>query len=279
MLRALLLLQLAAAAQAFMGPMHRARSLPGLRAGEAEELTERAASLREEIARLESELPRSEDQVPETSSEATEEQPILPRSERLLEFSTDRMIFEGAVPLDQPKSANLPAKITTVEFTPWVSQDDKMAAWRREQPSIMFAVELDLPLGLIIEDSAEGRFNVVAVNEGSAADNGLIRVGDILRAFSTVGEVGGKRRLYQQDSIFNLLLGGEADDSSAATAGSPYRRVLAPADKEPFEGVMAGLKANGEHPEGPLPVLLLFERSLQGLSPQEIAAVRSIPRM
>ena len=50
----------------------------------------------------------------------------------------------------------------------------------------MFTCELELPLGIVLEDSEDGRFNVVEVAEsGSAYAAGVVREGDILRAFTT----------------------------------------------------------------------------------------------
>ena len=101
----------------------------------------------------------------------------------------------------------------------------------------MYQVELDLPLGLILEDSADGRFTVVEVAEGGSAEQvGVVREGDILRAFTTLGKVDNrKKQLYQQDSLLFMLVGdkskGGAANAGQDEPGSPWRRVLAPADK------------------------------------------------
>ena len=64
-------------------------------------------------------------------------------------------------------------------------------------------------------------------------------------------------------------------------------RLLAPADKEPVESVMAGLKAHAQPddagadhpPDGNLPVILVLERSVLSMETEESEAVRLLPKV
>ena len=211
--------------------------------------------------------------------------------ESVLAWDSQRQVFDSAVTIPQPPSTGLPPKRTTVEFTPWIKAKPKeTSGWRRNQGSIIYTCELELPLGIVLEDSADGRCNVVEVIAGgSAAAGGVVRVGDILRAFTTLGKLDYRRqKLWQQDSILFQIVGDSRKDGEVEVDDeSPWRRLLAPADKEPFESVMAGLKANAQPdddgadhpPDGNLPVILVLERSVLSMETEESEAVRLLPKV
>ncbi|KAJ1622878.1 hypothetical protein T492DRAFT_1059229 [Pavlovales sp. CCMP2436] len=119
--------------------------------------------------------------------------------------------------------------------------------------SELFVLRMDLPLGILFEEAAPGRFEVVEVVEQGGA-NGRVLPGDTLRATTCV-------RMAMSYPAWQLALGGIGRPTS-------QKKLLEitpfPSDSSPpvaFETVMGAIQSNAQgSPGGNGQVILLVER-------------------
>ena len=136
--------------------------------------------------------------------------------------------FAGAIELAQEDGST---RRTPAEWSPWYGV----------QKSIIFQRELNLPLGIILEEAGGGAIRVAEVREGGSGEDRDIRPGDVLRACSAISST-----IVYGNAMFPL-----------DGANTKWRRTLAPCDMRPFETVMEQVTSN----EGT--ILLVLEREIK----------------
>lgn len=121
--------------------------------------------------------------------------------------------------------------------------------------SALATVQMPLPMGMVIEESATlpGKVEVVEVTAGSNAEKAGVVVGDVLRGCTAMAV--NIDKAAEEDVAFNALAG-------AAKPG--LQRAFYVADEMPFDETMKALTSNAEENGGPGFSNLVFERHFAG---------------
>ena len=217
-------------------------------------LSRQAARLRDEARGLESELAAaraSRDVAPAVRRRRLSREHVEAclhglSSEDLLRFDAMAGRFVASVGLAQPGGAAAPCE--RVAFAPSFG---RVGAGLRRR-SVIYKMEKLPPLGLILEESADGRVVVARATASSG-----VRRGDVLRACSSLA------RLPRDDG----------DESFGAQA-----RVLTRCEHQPFDEVLAAVHSNREAPD--IPALLVLERPLfsEDVEPPNSCPLREVHR-
>jgi hypothetical protein len=111
--------------------------------------------------------------------------------------------------------------------------------------SVLVCVRLDLPLGMLLEESETGCQVVAELLDGGSARAGGVQEGDLVRATTAVF-------MGMTYPTWNLMLGG---------VGKPaLQKALMPTLGEPVEKVMAAIGSNARAQQGNGQIVLLLER-------------------
>lgn len=211
-----------------------------LQAASADDLLAEAAALRSEVDALEREMAPSVATAAPVPTAASIGERCGVRENELVPW--DGESFSTRIELVQFDGTS---RVTPAEWTPWYEPET-----RRQQRSVVFTRRMKLPLGLILEEGGGGSTVVVEVVPGGSGADADVRVGDVLRACSSIST-----EILYGNVMFPL-----------DGANTEHRRVLKPCDMQPFEAVMAAVRSNLDVPEGSDEApwaLLVLERALQ----------------